>query len=70
MPKNKRNTSSLKFISARYINGLTRKSRSMLWLWIRAGHFPQPIKIGGISAAWTQDQFKQWLMSKGGNCHA
>jgi prophage regulatory protein len=44
--------------------GLLKKSRTTLWRWIRLGHFPQPLKIGPNSLAWTEDQVTQWIASK------
>lgn len=55
---------SVKLYTMKEVCGLLKKSRTTLWRWIRLGHFPQPLKIGPNSLAWTEDQVTQWIASK------
>jgi len=55
---------SVKLYTMKEVCGLLKKSRTTLWRWIRSGHFPQPLKIGPNSLAWTEDQVTQWIASK------
>lgn len=46
------------------LNGITRKSRSSVYRDIRAGTFPQPVKIGPRSVAWKSTDVEAWLASR------
>lgn len=45
-------------------NGITGKSRSSIYRDIRAGTFPQPVKIGPRSVAWKSGDVEAWLTSR------
>lgn len=34
---------------------------STLWLWVRKGKFPAPLKIGPRVTAWRVDDVRQWM---------
>ncbi|GIU09848.1 hypothetical protein TUM4641_25800 [Shewanella morhuae] len=40
------------------------KGRSTLFVWVRDGHFPQPIRVGKKTLGWTTKQYQSWLESK------
>jgi prophage regulatory protein len=39
-------------------------SRSGIWLSVKKGTFPKPVRIGARSVAWTQSQLDEWLESR------
>ncbi|AVS70985.1 AlpA family transcriptional regulator [Paracidovorax avenae] len=38
--------------------------RATLYLWIKAGTFPAPIKLGPRAIGWTPDQLEKWIESR------
>jgi predicted DNA-binding transcriptional regulator AlpA len=40
-------------------------ARSTLWLWVRQGRFPKPIKYGGMTL-WKRDDLLAWIAKAGG----
>ena len=41
--------------------GLLPLSSSTLWRRVRAGHFPQPVKISTNAVAWRAEEIRCWL---------
>jgi prophage regulatory protein len=39
-------------------------SRSTLFRWIRAGHFPPPLVLGPRAVGWPASQVSGWLLSR------
>jgi predicted DNA-binding transcriptional regulator AlpA len=39
-------------------------SRSTIWRKVRAGEFPQPIRLGGNSIAWLEDEVQAWIAAR------
>lgn len=42
-------------------------SRSTLYAWIKGGHFPSPIKLGGSqhsASGWLESAVNQWLQQR------
>lgn len=39
------------------------KGRSTLFVWVRDGKFPPPLRVGKKSLGWSQKQYQQWLES-------
>ncbi len=39
--------------------------RSTLWLWVRDGRFPKPIKLGPMTTAWRASDVAAWLEAAG-----
>lgn len=39
--------------------------RSTLWLWVREGRFPKPIKLGPMTTAWRASEVSAWLEAAG-----
>jgi len=39
------------------------KGRSTLFVWVRDGKFPQPLRIGSKTLGWTEQQYSTWLAS-------
>jgi prophage regulatory protein len=52
------------FIFYKEICSTTGKSRSTIWRWVRSGHFPEPVKLGPNTVAWTQAQLDAWVATK------
>jgi len=38
--------------------------KSTLWLWVRKGYFPKPIKLGPRSTAWRISDVEAWLTER------
>ena len=36
-------------------------SKSTIYLWIKQGDFPQPLKIGKSASVWTESQINDWM---------
>ena len=43
------------------IRTITRKSRSTIWRWERAGIFPRSRKIGPNSVGWVASEIQNWI---------
>lgn len=56
-------TVSKRLISTREVCGLTSLSRSTLWLKIKSGEFPRPVKLGddGIRKAFVSSEVEAWI---------
>ena len=39
-------------------------SKSTLYLWIKKGLFPSPIKVGENTVVWSEEQIQDWLLNK------
>lgn len=44
-------------------------ARSTLWLWVRQGRFPQPLKFGAITL-WRREDVLDWVSRTGGDLPA
>lgn len=42
---------------------LIGKQRTTLYIWVRDGYFPQPLRINGRTIGWHPQQYQQWLES-------
>ena len=42
----------------------TGLSRSALYALKKAGHFPQPLRIGARAVAWLEDEIEAWIKSR------
>lgn len=40
--------------------------KSTLWRWVRAGRFPEPVKIGANITAWRVEDVREWIAKKEG----
>ncbi|OZB35360.1 MAG: AlpA family transcriptional regulator [Halothiobacillus sp. 15-55-196] len=40
---------------------ITGASRSSIYLWVSAGIFPQPVKLGVRAVGWRRSEVQQWL---------
>lgn len=52
---------SLQLLTRDEVLKLTTLSPSTLYREIRAGHFPEPMKISGQRVAWSADLIAAWL---------
>lgn len=39
-------------------------AKTTLWRWVREGHFPKPVRLGGRCVAWRSDDIDQWINSR------
>ena len=51
-------------VKRREVEVLTRLSRSSIYAAMRAGTFPQPVKIGQRAVAWRRVEVEQWIASR------
>ena len=35
--------------------------RSTIWRWVRAGTFPEPIRVGGSAVRWRLSTIQKWM---------
>ena len=40
----------------------TGVAKSTLWLWVKDGNFPKPIKLSPRIAVWIEDEVNEWMM--------
>ncbi len=50
-------------LSIKMICELINRDRRTLWVWVRDGRFPQPLKHNGRTLGWTVKQYDDWLES-------
>ena len=39
-------------------------SKSTIWLWVKEGSFPKPIRLGKNSVAWLASDIENWIQSR------
>lgn len=39
-------------------------SQATLWRWVKAGHFPSPVRLGPNSVGFVSDEIDQWLANR------
>ncbi len=39
-------------------------SKSTIWIWIKEGSFPKPIRLGRNSVAWLASDIENWIQSR------
>lgn len=44
--------------------GIIGVSEKTIWGWVKAGTFPQPIRIGGNITVWRASDIKNWMQSQ------
>lgn len=69
LPKGTRNTtpSGLRLLSVAEVAALLGISRSTLWRWISAGHFPSPLQVGPTvhgKRGWPSFMVESWLQAR------
>lgn len=47
-------------------NGLLPITSKTLWIWVRGGKFPKPIKLGVRRAVWLASDVEKWLKEQAG----
>ncbi|MFZ6044396.1 helix-turn-helix transcriptional regulator [Vibrio natriegens] len=50
-----------RFVPRADMQKLLGVSRSTLYLWVKSGYFPSPIKVNGNRIGWRAADFKHWL---------
>lgn len=43
------------------IPGIIPASKSVIWLWVKQGRFPRPIKLGQRVTVWSVDSIRSYL---------
>ena len=51
-------------LTRREIEKLCRLSRTSIYRLMRAGQFPEPIRIGPRAVRWPQSEIESWLASR------
>lgn len=46
------------------VKSMTTLSRSTIYSWVKAGHFPAPIKLGARSVAWAREEVEGWVRER------
>ena len=60
------NKGKVRVIGARPASkGIIGVSEKTIWEWVKAGTFPQPIRIGGNITVWRVSDIKNWMQSQG-----
>lgn len=54
---------TVQLLSAQDLVTLGYGSRSTIWRRVRAGNFPQPLRIGNLTR-WREDDVLEWLESR------
>lgn len=39
-------------------------SKSTIWLWVKEGSFPKPIRLGKKSVAWLASDVENWIQER------
>jgi prophage regulatory protein len=39
-------------------------SKSTIWLWVKEGSFPKPIRLGKKSVAWLASDIENWIQER------
>lgn len=50
-----------KLLSYSEITALTGRNRRTVWAWVKAGKFPQPIKMNGRAIGWPVSAYESWV---------
>ena len=53
-----------KLLTFHEVEARVRLSHSTVYRMMRAGGFPQPIKLGGKSVRWYESEIESWLASR------
>ena len=54
----------MKLLTRDEVLKLVTMSRAMLYVEVRAGRFPSPIKLGRRRVAWREDELMSWVQSR------
>jgi prophage regulatory protein len=49
------------FLRLKHVLALVPVSKSTLWLWVRQGKFPQPLKLGVRCTVWKASAVREFL---------
>lgn len=53
-----------RFIREDRLRDLLGVSHASIWRWVRAGHFPRPVRIGQAAIAWPEDEVAAWMQAR------
>lgn len=57
-------TSLLRMVRLAEVSRTTGRSRSSIYLDVKEGRFPKPIKIGKRAIAWSSEDISQWIAER------
>lgn len=46
------------------VESITGLKKSAIYLWVKQGEFPTPVKLGTKSVAWRSDEIEKWISSR------
>jgi prophage regulatory protein len=52
------------FLRLPEVKRLTGLSRSSIYLRIKAGHFPAPVRLGGRAVGWVEEEITAWARDR------
>lgn len=55
---------SEKFLRIDDVMSLTGLAKSTIWLWVKEGKLPQPIKLSPRVTVWKLTEIEEWLTDK------
>ena len=50
-----------KFLRIKNVMEKTGIAKSTIWLWVREGKFPKPIKLSPRITVWNEDKISEWI---------
>ena len=52
------------FLRIKEVMKMTGIARSTIWLWLREGKFPKPIKLRPRITIWEEEKVNNWMKEK------
>ena len=52
------------FLRLPVVKKLTGLSRSSIYLRIKSGHFPAPVRLGGRAVGWVEEEVENWARDR------
>ena len=52
------------FLRLSAVMKITAIARSTIWLWVKEGKFPQPIKLSPRVTVWKESDIQDWMKNK------
>ncbi|MBB6055274.1 MAG: helix-turn-helix transcriptional regulator [Trichlorobacter sp.] len=48
-------------ISIPEMEKLVNRDYKTLWVWVKNGNFPKPVRVNGRAIGWTQSSYQKWI---------
>ncbi len=55
---------SLKVLNRKQVTEITTLSRSTIYMQIKAGEFPRPIRLGPRRSGWLESDIEEWIQGR------